>query len=144
MPLVSLEFNEPIIEKPREKCDLPALKSPLFLSLFVSPSFSFSPNRLGEDSGQVGCHLTCHMSISYWLIGFPPYPLILNSGFLSTHEMPHVHMGPTWLSLFDLLKTRQVAQCEPLNTYHVSSDTLRLEKLAILTVSESNEIRRGS
>ena len=78
--------------------------SPLFsLSSSLPPSPS-PPNRLGENSGQVGCHLTCHMSISYWLIGFAPYPLTLNSGFPSTHEMTHVHMGPTWLSLFGLLK----------------------------------------
>ena len=66
-----------------------------------------------------------HFLLAHWIL---PYPVILNSGFPSTHEMPHVHMGPTWLSLFDLLSTRHVAQCEPFNTYHVSSDTLHSEK----------------
>ena len=41
----------------------------------LSLSFSFSPKQLGEDSGQVGCHLTCHMSISNWPPWITPYPL---------------------------------------------------------------------
>ena len=68
------------------------------------------------------------MSTFQWLLRFP---LILSSfyhGFPSNDMMPHVTYSPYFSSLFDLLTTRHVPQCEPLNTYHMSRVTLVASK----------------
>ena len=81
-----------------------SLFSPCSSHCFLSPSLSSSsPNPLWSRlrSSEMSSHLP-HVTLLVAL-RITPYPLILNNGFLSTYEMPHVHMVPTWLSLLDLL-----------------------------------------
>ena len=76
-PLASSETDGLIIGKSREKVEPLSLTLPLKYGLPFSLPFPLSPNQFGEDTGQVRCPLTCHLSNSKWLLGLPlsSYPL---------------------------------------------------------------------
>ena len=116
-----------IAVKSREKVELLSLKalsSSLFLSLFL-----FSPPQTGwVKLGQENLSFLakCEAPIGFLDYTLSPYPSTMDF-----HPLTCCHMStsvPLELSLFDFLTSWHVAQCETLNTCHVSHVTLGVSK----------------
>ena len=113
---------------------------PFSLLLFFSPLLGFALTELVKGGNFLplsSCHLCgpCFSSLfPYFFISF------IASSFMWL-IVSHTFKCTTWILPCVTLLGCHVASPKPC---HVSSDTLRLEKREIPTVSESNEIRRGS
>ena len=131
----------------REKIELLSLKKiPRFPSLFRLLSFPLSlpfPIHLVKI-GTRDKSSQCHMSISHWTMGLHPYPYPTTLRFPSNGIMPCVTSEP---QLSSCLTASALDTWRLLATQNVPSvmHPLRcLEKCEIPTVSEFDEIQRGS
>ena len=135
-----------------------------FPSLFAFLFFSFS--RFSSHFPLSFSHFFFWYFSFFWSTPFIRSKEAISSQLPSSYHLcgPHISFhSPYFLILFTASHT-YVAHCEPSlqvhhmafpsvtllgchvaspNPCHVSSDTLRLEKREILTVSESNEIQHG-
>ena len=146
MLLSSSELAGPIAGNSREKVELLSLKIPHFPSLFRLLFFLLSlplPIHLVKI-GTRDLFSQCHVSISHWLMGLHPhlYPSTLR--FSPNGMMPCVSSEP---HLSSSLTASALDTCRLLATQNVPSvlhPSTCLEKREIPTISEFEEIRRGS
>ena len=143
MLLASPEADGPIVGNFREKVELLSLKIPHSLSVGFPLSLSLSKTRLvkigtREKSSQ------CHMSHFYWLRGLHLILLSNHFRFPSNGMMSCVKSEPHLSSCLtaSVLDTWRLLATQ--NVPSVMHPLRCLEKREIPTVSEFDEIRRGS
>ena len=144
MLLASSELAGPIAGNSREKVELLSLKISLSLSPLASLSLFPSPKLIWVKVGQENCPLTCQVSSFHWLMGLHPYPYPSTLRFSPNGMMPCVSSEP---HLSSSLTASALDTCRLLATQNVPSvlhPSRCLEKREIPTVSEFDEIRRGS
>ena len=127
-----------------EPLSLKTLFFSISLSRLVSLSLFPSPKLIWVKVGQENCLLTCQVSIFHWLMGLHPYPYPSTSRFSPNGMMPCVSSEP---HLSSSLTASTLDTCCLLATQNVPSvlhPSRCLEKHEIPTVSEFDEIRRGS
>ena len=102
---------------------LSLFKSPCLFPLSSPPPIPLFGLRWVKDLSSLLPHVHFSMALKISLILSSIY-----HGFPSNDMMPHVTYSPYLSSLFDLLTTCHVPQCEPFNTYLMSHITLVASK----------------